>query len=99
MHRLNYREFCKLPEFLLKELEETPMARERAVRYMNTGAHQCFEHRHAAHWAWNRMSGRKQVEMLEQFAAEREKAACVLKDLRGRLERNIKTGKERRCRK
>ena len=98
MHRLNYNEFCKLPEFLLKELEDTPTARERVFRYMNSGAHRCFEHRHAAHQVWNRMSAGKQVGLLERFTVEHEKAAGVLKTLHGRLERNIKSGKEGKCR-
>jgi len=98
MHRMEYREFCKLPEFLLKEIEDMSEARERAARYMNSGAHRCFEHRHAAHWAWNRMSCRKQLAMLEHFSIEHEKAADMLKTLRGRLERNIKREKERKCR-
>jgi len=95
---MDYKEFSRFPEFLLKELEDMPASRERAVRYMNSGAHRCFEHRHAAHQVWNRMSAGKQVALLEHFTVEHEKAAGVLKALRGRLERNIKTGKEGKCR-
>lgn len=91
MHRLEYRNFCKLPEFLLREIEEMPEARERAVRYMNTGAHRCFEHRHAAHQVWNRMSMRRKLEMLERSAREHERAVYVLNALHGRLEME-KTG-------
>jgi succinylglutamate desuccinylase len=96
--RLNYNAFCKLPEFLLEKLEKTPTAMERAFRYMDTGAHRCFERRHAAHWAWNRMSGKKQIALLEHFAREHEKDAIVLWSLPGKLERKIKAGKERKCR-
>ncbi len=94
MHRMNYKDFCKFPDFLLKEIEDMAITRERAVRYMNSGAHRCFEHRHAAHQVWNHMSAGKQVVLLEHFIVEHEKSADVLKALREKLERNIKAGKE-----
>ncbi len=87
MHRMEYREFCKFPEFLLKEIEDMSEARERAVRYMNSGAHRCFEHRHAAHQVWNHMSAGKQLDMLEQSAKEHEKMVHVLNALHGRLDK------------
>ncbi len=86
-HRLDYREFCKLPEFLLKELENTPVATERAHRYMNTGAHRYFEHRHAANWAWNRMGARERIEFLVGMIAGYSAKIAEIEKVRKNLER------------